>query len=273
LGNPKATVKKIVGVDFTSAPKRDKKITVAVGELGLKLRIIDVLEFADWPAYELWLGAEDAWIGGFDFPFGLPERFVQRQKWTGSWPAMISRCVSGGKEAFVQLGMRAFKAAKSPLDKHRRTDLRAGSHSPLKTNTNPPVGRMFYEGAWRLLAYGIRIPILNETGSAKIALEAYPGYLAKQIGYGHYKNDKPGNTKKLRNARSEILSSLSTGANPLGIAVEIPAAIGGRALLDGSGDILDAILCAAQAAWASSKPNFGFPTDVPPCEGWIVTAR
>lgn len=266
-------MKQIVGVDFTSAPNRDKRITVAVCALNQRLLIKEILEFSDWPAYELWLGAEDSWIGGFDFPFGLPERFVKQQGWIGTWPEMVAKCVGGGKEAFVQQGMRAFMAAKSPDDKHRRTDLKAGSHSPLKTNTNPPVGRMFYEGAWRLLSHGIRIPMLNETASSKIALEAYPGLLAKQIGFHRYKNDKLSNATKNRKARRDILRALHAGENPLGMIVRTPTAIRDRALSDATGDILDAILCATQAAWASTRPSFGIPADVCICEGWIVTAR
>lgn len=263
----------IVGVDFTSAPKRDKKITVAICALNQKLLLKTILEFSDWPAYELWLGADDNWIGGFDFPFGLPERFVKQQGWTGTWPEMVIQCVQGGKEKFVELGMAAFLAAKSLKDKHRQTDLKAGSHSPLKTNTNPPVGRMFYEGAWRLLSYGIRIPRLNETASQKIALEAYPGLLAKQIGFHHYKNDKSSNAKKNREARRDILRTLYAGTYSLGIKVRMPPEIRNRVLKDRTGDILDAILCATQAAWASKVPRFGIPENVNRNEGWIITAR
>jgi Protein of unknown function (DUF429) len=267
-------MKKIVGVDFTSAPKRDKKIYVAVCELKQKqLKLTEILEFSDWPAYELWLGEQDSWIGGFDFPFGLPEKFVKQQGWTGTWPEMVTKCVQGGKDKFVLLAMTAFMAAKSVDDKHRQTDLKAGSHSPLKTNTNPPVGRMFYEGAWRLLAYNIHIPALNETASKKIALEAYPGLLAKQIGFRFYKNDKPSNSKKNREARRDILRALYTGEYSLGIKVRMPGAMRERVLTDGSGDLLDSILCATQAAWASEKPRFGIPTNVRHCEGWIVGAR
>lgn len=266
-------MKKVVGIDFTSAPKRDKKITVAVCALNQDLHLTTILEFSDWPAYELWLGAEDSWIGGFDFPFGLPERFVKQQGWTGTWPEMVTQCVKGGKERFVRLGMSAFKTAKAPEDKHRRTDLKTGSHSPLKTNANPPVGRMFYEGAWRLLSHGIRIPRLNETASNKVALEAYPGFLAKQLGFHQYKNDKPSNAGKNRKARRDILRALHAGTNPLAIKVRMPDAIRDRALADGTGDILDAVLCATQAAWASREPRFGIPEDVCLCEGWIVTAR
>ena len=263
---------KVVGVDFTSAPKPGKRISIAICSLDLELRVQDVWEFSDFPSYELWLGAADHWIGGFDFPFGLPRRFVEKQKWPADWPEMVRTCVRQGKEHFVREAMAAFKAARTPQDKHRLTDLEADSHSPLKTNANPPVGRMFYEGAWRLLSHGIRIPVLNETESGKIALEAYPGLLAGQIGFRHYKNDKPANAKAHRSARRDILRVLHAGTHPLGVGVRVPSSIRDRALLDGTGDTLDAILCAVQAAWAVKQPGFGIPANIPPCEGWIVSA-
>jgi hypothetical protein len=41
---------------------------------------------------------------------------------------------------------------------------------------------------------------------------------------------------------------------------------------DGTGDRLDAFLCAIQAGWAYSKraQNFGISGDCDPLEGWIV---
>jgi len=43
-------------------------------------------EFADWPAYELWLSEEREWVGGFDFPFGLPATIDAREGWIVSAP-------------------------------------------------------------------------------------------------------------------------------------------------------------------------------------------
>jgi hypothetical protein len=45
-------------------------------------------------------------------------------------------------------------------------------------------------------------------------------------------------------------------------------------LADGSGDLLDAVICATQAAWAwmRRRSNYGLPADAPPGEGWILTA-
>ena len=46
-----------------------------------------------------------------------------------------------------------------------------------------------------------------------------------------------------------------------------------RALIaDGSGDLLDAVICAVQAAWAARQPGYGIPASAPAGEGWIVSS-
>jgi hypothetical protein len=52
----------------------------------------------------------------------------------------------------------------------------------------------------------------------------------------------------------------------------VAASIMKRVVEDPSGDSLDALLCAVQAAWGASQPNYGLPHRVPRCEGWIVGA-
>ena len=43
---------------------------------------------------------------------------------------------------------------------------------------------------------------------------------------------------------------------------------------DASGDSVDAVICAVQAAWGwrRRRRNFGLPEGVESCEGWIVSA-
>jgi predicted thioesterase len=41
-------------------------------------------------------------------------------------------------------------------------------------------------------------------------------------------------------------------------------------IYDPTGDTLDAVLAAVQAAWASTQPDYGIPSGVDPREGWIV---
>ena len=63
--------------------------------------------------------------------------------------------------------------------------------------------------------------------------------------------------------------ALSAG-EPLGIRLDFrdEAAL----IADGSGDLLDAAICAVQAAWATRQPGYGIPADAPAGEGWIVSA-
>jgi hypothetical protein len=267
---------RIYGVDFTSAPKRDKPIVVADCEAdGTKLVLERFLEFTDWPAYELWLGEDAEWIGGFDFPFGLPRRFVEAQRWPSDWSGMVRACVAGGKERFAETAMRAFVAARSPQDKHRATDLVANSHSPLKTRTNPPVGLMFYEGSWRLLKHGIRIPGLNETASRKVALEAYPGFAVRRLRERYYKNDKKNAGTVNSEARERIFGELlAPSSGTLSCSLSLGSKALRERLLHASGDWLDAVLCATQAHWGWLKQdaNFGLPREIDSREGWIITA-
>jgi hypothetical protein len=105
-----------------------------------------------------------------------------------------------------------------------------------------------------------------------VALEAYPGLLArKQLGIREsYKSDtRREHTPERRAARQRILKALQSG-HPLGIRLETRHE---KALVaDGSGDALDAVICAVQAAWAAGQPCYGLPEDVPEGEGWIVSA-
>lgn len=269
---------KVVGVDFTSAPSQQKPIVVAVCSLRSRtLSLEEFLEFSDWPAYEFWLGKDDEWIGAFDFPFGLPRRFVDSQGWSSSWPDMVRDCIGIGKATFAKVAMNAFQSARKgePLDKHRKTDLTSGSESPLKTLANPPVGKMFYEGAWRLLNQNICIPGLRETKSTRIALEGYPGLLTKRLGERYYKNDTPRSATANAAARKRIIYALEGFTK-----VSLPATLKLRrrtlrqSLYDPNGDWLDAVICAMLAAWAweRRRQNFGLPKSLDPVEGWIVSS-
>jgi hypothetical protein len=71
--------------------------------------------------------------------------------------------------------------------------------------------------------------------------------------------------------RRRIVQALKA-ARPLGIRLALDAPLERRAIADGSGDLLDALICALQAAWAATRPDYGIPASAPPGEGWIVTA-
>jgi hypothetical protein len=152
---------------------------------------------------------------------------------------------------------------------HRATDIPAGSSSPMKL-VNPPVALMFHEGAPRLLASGTRVPGLTEGNPGRVALEAYPGLLVrKQLGVREsYKSDTRSEHTPAREAvRRRIVQALMAG-RPLGISLRTTIDL----VADGSGDMLDAVICAVQAAWAAKRPRYGLPLRVPAGEGWILTA-
>jgi hypothetical protein len=137
---------------------------------------------------------------------------------------------------------------------------------------NPPVALMFHEGAPRLLAAGVHLPALLDGDPSRVALEAYPGLLArKQLGIREsYKSDtRSEQTAARAAARRRIVKALNAG-EPLQIV--LATKIEKPLVADGSGDTLDAVICAVQAASAAKRPRYGLPTDVPPGEGWIISA-
>jgi hypothetical protein len=141
---------------------------------------------------------------------------------------------------------------------------------------NPPVALMFHEGARRVLASGAHVPALHDGDRSKVTLEAYPGLLArKQLGIrDSYKSDtRSEHTPARRAARGKIVRALKAG-QPLGILVELTPKLQKELVSDGSGDLLDAVICAVQAAWGWKRreTNFGLPPNGVPGEGWIVTA-
>ena len=70
----------LLGIDFTSAPRPAKPITVACGHLDGARVVLDGFErCADWPSFEALLTRPGPWLGAFDFPFGLPrEAIIER---------------------------------------------------------------------------------------------------------------------------------------------------------------------------------------------------
>jgi predicted RNase H-like nuclease len=107
-----------------------------------------------------------------------------------------------------------------------------------------------------------------------VALEAYPGLLARElIGSRSYKSDtKAQQTPERLIARRDIVHGLETGASRLGWRVALSHAQRDALADDAQGDALDALLCALQAAWATAQPNWGQPPGMDPLEGWILSA-
>ena len=266
----------ILGVDFTSAPRRAKPITAAWGRLrGDTLEITALERLESFAAFEALLARPGPWIGAFDFPFGMPRELVRDLGWPDDWPAMVRHCAHHSRAEFRSL-LDAYRATRAPGNKfaHRATDLPAGSSSPMKL-VNPPVALMFLEGAPRLLRAGLTVPRMHEGDPARIALEGYPGLLARRITRASYKSDtRSQQTEARRAVRQQIVETLERGID--GLHLELHAPITRELLIDeGSAENLDAVLCVFQAACAVGRAHseFGLPDEFDPVEGWIIGAK
>ena len=268
------TAYRLLGVDFTSAPRRAKPITAARGRLsgdGTVVHVDALDALVTFDAFEALLAEPGPWIGGFDFPFGLPRSAVADLGWPTQWRSLALACAAMPRPAF-RACLDAHRQARAVGDRyaHRAVDRPAASHSPLKL-VNPPVALMFLEGAARLARAGITVAGHVEGDPARVAVEAYPGYLVRAITRASYKSDtRAKQTPERHAARGAILGALCAGDHPLGIRLSAEARLLEHALADGSGDTLDAIVCALQAGWALQQRRYGVPATVDPIEGWIV---
>lgn len=268
---------RLLGIDFTSAPRRAKPITVAHGRLdGASVVLDDIEHCPDWAGFEAVLARPGPWLGAFDFPFGLPREAVVDLGWPQTWQELVRHCAVMGKPAF-RAALDAYRETRPAGRRyaHRATDLPARSHSPLKL-VNPPVGLMFLEGAPRLLAAGVHLPGMHAGDATRVAIEAYPGLLARRITSASYKSDeRRKQTPERRAARAAIVDALVRGAPSSGgqqPALHATPAQREALVEDASGDLLDAVLALLQAAAASrlGAPRFGLPADFDAVEGWIT---
>lgn len=271
----------ILGIDFTSAPRRRKPITVARGRMRDGALIVDAIdELPDFDAFEALLARAGPWVGGFDFPFGLPRALLVHLGWPctpdggeGAWARMVRQLAAMPRARMVE-AFRGWCDARPAGDKfaHRPTDRLAGS-SPSMKWVNPPVSFMLQAGAPRLLAAGVTVPGQHDGDPARIALEAYPGMVARRIvGRASYKSDAAaGRTPDREIARRAIVDAITDG-RPLGLPVRLPEALRAACVADPQADRLDAVLCAALAAWGWQRRahGWGLPADLDPVEGWIV---
>jgi len=265
---------KIYGVDFTCAPRKAKPITAASGVLKKKVLALEKIErLATFEDFESLLARKGPWIGGFDFPFSMPGEVVRDLGWPSSWSDLVAHCASLKREDLRKI-LDTYRASRPVGSKyaHRATDFPAGSSSPMKL-VNPPVALMFHEGARRLAASGVHVPLLADGDRSRVALEAYPGLLVrKQLGLRtSYKSDtRSEQTPERKAVRRKVVKALLDG-EPLQVKLEATSSSLKAMVDDGSGDTLDAVICALQAAWAVAQPDYGFPPEAGG-EGWIVSA-
>jgi len=242
----------------------------------LQLQALQRLDtLADWGR---WLHQPGPWVGAFDLPFGLPRELVQALGWPLDWGGCMDHYASLGREQ-VRQAFAAFCADRPTGGKfaHRATDGPAGS-SPSMKWVNPPVALMMHAGVPLLRAAGLHLPRQCEGDPQRVALEAYPGLLAREVlGRRSYKSDeRVKQTPERLIARKDLLHALEQGLPRWGLRLRLRPAQHDMLVADASGDSLDAVLCLWQAAWAwrqhqAGDPYYGLPA-CDPLEGWIVGA-
>lgn len=265
----------IYGIDFTSRPCKRKPITLRhcrlEGDLLRTLKPCSLECFAD---FEKALGRPGPWIAGIDFPFGQARRFVVDVGWPLDWKNYVRHVEGLGKAGFETV-LKEYRKKQPKGDKeHRRgTDELTGAVSPQKLDFIP-VAKMFFQGAPRLLRAGVTIPHLQAGDRERIVVEAYPGVLARTVTEQSYKSETKKQTASRRAARTKILEALTSGAlsSRYGVTVTVDDP---KLMDDETGDSLDALLCAVQAAWAWRNRDwlFGESARVDRCEGWIADPK
>jgi hypothetical protein len=268
---------KIFGIDFTSAPSSKKAITYAQCTLSENNLFLEGLgRLASFEEFERFLGQPGSWTAGIDFPFGQPRTLIENLHWPQTWDGYVGLVARMAKPQFVET-LFNYCRERSRGDKHhlRVTDKLSRSRSPMMLY-RVPVAKMFFEGAPRLWKAGVNIRPCSVQDDPRLVLEAYPALVARRwIGNHRYKMDTPQQqTPDLGSAREEMIHGLRSpdARTHFGFDVRFDDAHADVLIQDGSGDRLDALLCAVQAAWAYSQRarNFGVPLDCDPLEGWIV---
>ncbi len=275
---------RIYGVDFTSTPSAKKPITVARCELAEdgepRLILAELARIPGFDAFRRSLRHPGPWVAGMDFPFGQPrkllEHLARHQDWPDTWPGVVRHAASLSRQELVDL-LDLYRAARPKGDKEhlRETDRRARSLSPMKIY-GVPLAKMFHEGAPRLEATPCNVPPVRPTDDDRTVLEVYPGLAARSLlgGKKSYKSDvKRKQTPARRQVRKEILAALQGERcrEVYGFPLELDRFRAASLLDDPTGDLLDAVLAAVQAAWAWRQGDgWGIPEGCDPLEGWIV---
>ena len=275
ISSSAAAVPRLLGIDFSSAPSKRKPVVMAVGRRqGQVLRLERIQGFVSLPELAEFLAQPEPWLGGFDLPFGLPRELVEHLRWPLQWPQLMDHFCDLGRQE-IRATFAAFCAARPAGAKfaHRACDGPAGS-SPSMKWVNPPVAFMLHAGVPLLRQAGVTLAGVHEGDPLRVALEAYPGLLAREVlGRRSYKSDdRAKQTPERLIARKDLVEALEQGRSRLGLRLKLTHAQRDALVDDASGDRLDAVLCLLQAAWALDQPRWGLPALIDPLEGWIVSA-
>jgi hypothetical protein len=267
---------KIYGLDFTSAPARRKPLVALRCTLEeATLRVEEAETLTDFTQFEAWLETPGPWVCGMDFPFGQPGGLVEALGWPGDWPGYVGEVHRLGKGGFEE-AVRADMATRPYGEKwrYRLADRRSGSSSAMML-FRVPVGKMFFQGAPRLLRSGVAVEPCRPNGDSRVAVEAYPAVVARRfLGRESYKRDGMPDTPGREAARKKLVSGLRSEAlrEAYGFGVSMGRRWRERFVEEPGADALDSLLCAVQAAWAYTRrdDDWGVPPECDRNEGWIL---
>lgn len=267
----------IYGIDFTSAPCKRKPITRAKCVMvDHSLSLIEIQEWASFEPFETFLQKPGEWVCGMDFPFGQPRCLLENLNWPTKWSQYVAHIDSLGKTGF-ESALTDYRQSRPKGDKQhlRKVDKLADSCSPMML-FGVPVGKMFFQGATRLLKSDVCIQPCRPMNDQRIVFEAYPALVARRWTHGKgYKCDTVRKrTLNQRMARQAILDGLLSDEfeQIYGIRLNVGCERPQSMVDDETGDRLDAALCAIQAGWAylNTHRNYGIPSNADADEGWII---
>ena len=268
---------RIFGIDFTSAPRNSKAITVAEGRLCYKvLTIANIFDLVSLEQLSEFLKMPGPWITAIDFPFGQPRKLVLDCGWPSSWQGYVKHVSLMGKQKFENT-LRNYRDPETGRCRLlRETDKKANSRSPMQLDFTP-VAKMFFVGA-PLLARAPCAVVPFRRGHADVGtvVEGYPKLVAaKAVGKSVYKsNFRSRGSVAQTEVRKSILQWIHSkeAQERYGFIVKLNDTVANKCLHDLKGDKLDAALCAMQAAWAwtQRRDRYGIPDHCDQLEGWIV---
>ena len=267
----------IYGLDFTSAPSREKPITcVGATLIEQTLHVESLVVFECFDTFENFLGSPGPWIAAMDFPFGQPKKLRVNLDWPEGWDE-IARLVGDLSPAEFETILTDYRQPRESGDKHhlRRTDALAGAQSSMMLY-GVPVGKMFHRGVPLLERARVNIIPCRPLNKDRYVVEGYPALVARRyIDKTKYKSDKRSQqSAECEDARRALLDILQGPRleEDFGLTLDLPVGLSDEFIADATADRLDALLCAIQSAWAWTQQdkNFGIPAGVDAAEGWIV---
>lgn len=282
---------RVYGLDFTSAPGKGKPL--AVGRCLLDGGVLRLDGFDLFEAYgplEALLRSDGPWIMGCDFPFSHPARLVREcgehlnrtafpVRWPMPWEEYLRGVAGMTQESFKALMKSCPPDSRGVREKKRITGKIANAASPMHVDF-PPVGLMFHQAARLLLDCPCEVVPLRMNGDDRKLYETYPGVFAERFcGSKSYKEGRKDQWPVRSGRRAAMLDMMRSERfrETYGFTVAINDVHARVMTEDRKADLLDAFICAIQAAWTWNRRGEGYglpgPDVVDPevlaFEGWI----